>query len=155
MHENPHPLARNPWPGDGQHCDVKHAVQSWARTKNFPERIILPTSRMIQNFRDEIGADVFEADGKELMMQVILALGSEDLTSHSDEVRRLPDLNRMRSTAVAKVDSFSDTIKRAVQRLALQLHQELITNKIYINGELDYFFDGFVGDDMVLVLVPY
>lgn len=123
--------------------------------KPFPERLIVPTSDLLAEFRQAVGSEIEQRDVATVVDAVVSSLLYEENPDDIEKMVQLPDFNRMRSTAFFKDASKAQAVRTASWQLAAQLYERLKQYGAYQHGEFPYIFACFLGQDMVFDLLPH
>ena len=115
-----------------------------------PPVIILDTNRFVSEFLKGTKGVVTEGNLREIVTQIVQLMLNEPLP-YDDLFRTLPDFNRM---TVIPSESIV-VVKECTERLAQSIFVSLSSFKAFNNGTLDYFFDRFIGRDLVLHRLPH
>lgn len=121
-----------------------------------PQHIVIPTADLIDEFEINIGPGIHPRDVDEILACVIQALLLEE---NQDDIEMwpalMPDFNRMRSTAFFKEEGKAQIVRTAGVVLAIRLRERLQQLLVYYRGEFPYYFERFVGKDIIVQQLPH
>lgn len=121
---------------------------------NSPKTIIVAASDLVQWLKHELLHLVKEeANFKEIITQVVAALLNDE--GNDELIKELPVFNRMTKEPQFDNPCATITIERAVQSFALALRVRLKQLGTYQGADFNYFFDSFLGDDLVVSHLPH
>ncbi|MBB5409336.1 hypothetical protein HDG34_003277 [Paraburkholderia sp. HC6.4b] len=126
----------------------------------YPSRIVLPTADLIRAFRRQLrGVTLSDAGFEEIVRQVLDVF--LDWDGDGQKLAALPDIHRLTLPELEEDPAHTIHIRliNATQSFAHQFFERLMTYGLFRAGnpltDLDYGFDCFLGDDIVLFHCPY
>lgn len=120
-----------------------------------PQRIILPTSDLVEQFEAAVGPEIHQRDITAILGVVIQSVLFEEDNSDLERMVHLPDFHRMHSAVFFKDPSKIETVKRAAWNLSAAIYERLKSFGAYRRGEFPYIFDCLLGKDIVLQFLVY
>jgi hypothetical protein len=130
----------------------------------FPSRIVLPTGDLIRELRRQLrGVTLSDTGFEEIVRQVldVFMEGGGDGRRCANPLAALPDIHRLTLPELEEDPAHTIHIRliNATQSFAHQFFERLKTYGLFRAGDplidLDYGFDCFLGDDIVLFHCPY
>lgn len=124
------------------------------RHPDAPMRIIVPTEDIFKAFHQSTDNQVFSTDLYEIVTQVIVILLNNTI-NNVDALNGLPLLDRMTDERFHSDTAFEQKVRLATNTMAWEIYRRVKALGIHYEGIFSYFFDGFVGQDIVLYNFPY
>jgi hypothetical protein len=125
---------------------------------NDPKTIIVKTADILKSFRNETSRMcVIDYDEVEIVCSVLGVL-AEESPDIGGRLQKIADLHsRMIELKVddEKISEDGKILSGAILSLGNALHARLKENKLYIAGQLGYFYEDDLGGDLVLSRLPY
>jgi hypothetical protein len=123
---------------------------------NYPNTVIVGVADIIDKFNNSVFGLICDDDLAELMTQIIQLLlnNNQEIVDYNVP---FPDFTRFKNTEFLKEENTYLNISYAILILHLEINNRLIDSGVYFNDEdeFDYFFDRFIGKDIVLKCLPY
>lgn len=121
---------------------------------NYPKIVIVDTADIISSFNECCRGLLLDVDLKEILTQAVAMLLNGDgnmIETYSD----FPDYSRLVSNQFLSDETKVNVIDKAVNELLVNLYNRLKRDGVIVNNKLNYFFDKFIGNDIVLHYIPY
>lgn len=128
------------------------------KIKLMPKTLIVNTADIVHDFRLAV-TDMAAMDHDEVeIFSAVLGVIAEDTSDVSQRLERLSE--RYSEIIELRIDELNVTddgkvLKRAVLAFGQELYNRLKENKLYVSGQLSYFYKEEVGGDLVLTKLPY
>lgn len=119
-----------------------------------PSRLIIPTEDLLKSFHEKTNNRVINVDLQEIVTQIVTVFLNNKIDD-VDALNGLPQVDRMRDSRFHTDQAFSEQVRVATVELGFALHERLKQYGVYFQGVFSYFFDGFVGYDIVLNVFPF
>jgi hypothetical protein len=132
----------------------------------YPSRIVLPTADLVKAFRRQLqGVNLSREGFEEIVRQVLDVFmqweAEHDLQNFGHRLAALPDIHRLTLPELEEDPTHTIHIRliNATQSFAHQFFERLKTRGLFPANApmaaLDYAFDCFLGDDIVLFHCPF
>jgi hypothetical protein len=121
---------------------------------NPPKTVIVPADDLIADFMSLTGGVVKRDDMREIVTQVVQALLNEE-NGDLEVMSSLPDFNRMKDRSLAEDAATAERISLATASFGAALYNRLKSYGAYVDETFSYFFDDFLGWDLVLSNLPH
>lgn len=122
--------------------------------ENAPDTLIVPTGDLINQFIGDTHGKVWQQDLNEILTEIVQVLLNES-DGNLAALEGLPQVNRMLNTDFEIDAEYYALVNKAAIALGTGLYRRLKEMGAYVDETFSYFFDQFLGDDLVLRLLPY
>ena len=123
-------------------------------TAKYPKYVIVNTADIISEFINQVHGILLPVDLQEILTQAVAMLlnGDGNMVEYCSD---FPDYTRLISNQFLKDESKTKILEKAVNELLVSLYNRLKQDGIFVDNKLNYFFDKFIGNDIVLHYLPY
>ncbi|EKD22623.1 MAG: hypothetical protein ACD_84C00035G0003 [uncultured bacterium] len=120
----------------------------------FPQTLILGTDDIVNEFIENTQGFVDDIDLPEILTQVIQLILNSGAT-YNDYLDSFPDYSRFRCSSFFRNEKERNIVTEEIYKLVTKIHNKLTEMGGYYNNSFPYFFDSFLGKDIVLKHLPF
>lgn len=128
------------------------------KIKLMPKTLIVNTADILNTFRSEASKmSAVDYDEVEIISSIlgVLAEDTPDIQQRLEKLaQRFSEIYELRLGS-DKVTHDGPILGQAVLNFGRGLYQRLVENKLYVRGQLSYFYKEEVGGDLVITKLPY